>query len=172
VDGGDSSATPTQLRIAVLDDAPAYEDFVSYDGTKWVSQNGIFTPAFASGVLTLTHAPLPGRAQQRVGVTQRADQGAPIPQVSTAAGPVSTTEIKIEWRDTAGARVQTPNANMRAYVRHGGATGQRVTTLDEFVRLYVTHGGGNRRWKPSELDTLKFPGSNIWLFGVMGRPAT
>lgn len=156
----------TSMKVEILDDASGYEDYVYYDGTQWVSQGGVFTGmTFSGGVLTLTHPSIPASAVQRVQVTPR---GGWRPFVDTGASPVTQTTVKIAFQDSVGSSQTTPSTSMRAYVRHGGPTGGRVTAGAAGMALSASHGGGQIQWKPSALNTIVFPGSNIWLYAMHG----
>ncbi|SEE26990.1 hypothetical protein SAMN04489740_1008 [Arthrobacter alpinus] len=161
-----------KFSLEVRDNSPRIADYVSFDGTNWSSQDGKFTGfAFdtSTGVLTLTHAAIPLTATQRVSLNPR---GATRPVVTSTTSPTSTTTLKIQFVNSAGTVLLTPDTTMRAYVTHGGGTGELVTAPDANMRVFASHGGGNRQWKPSALNTIVYPGSNIWLLGFMGKAPT
>lgn len=122
-----------------------YVDYVHFDGSNWVSQNGVSTFAFAAGVLTITHAEIPVNTEHEITLAPRGGTYAMC--VSGAGSPVSRTAMKVEFRDWNGTLITTPDANMRAFVGHGA--------------------GGVVQLDPRTVTTTAFPLSNIWLLGLM-----
>jgi hypothetical protein len=118
-----------------------YADYVSYNGSAWVSTGGFFTPTFAAGTLTLTHPTLNAAAAWGVSATARSG---PYVAVADAAG---LTTMTVQFRDYAGTLITTPDTNMRVYARHG--SGRPIA------------------WNPQAIDTTLFPLSNVWIFGAM-----
>lgn len=120
-------------------------DYVYYNGSAWVSQNGQFTEfSFsAGGVLTLTHAASID-ASTANGLTQVTGRGGNL--IAHAGGGTATT-TQVIWTDYAGTVMTTPSETMKAYVQHGKP--DLVTA------------------NPQTADTTAYPFSNIWLVGVM-----
>lgn len=143
-----ASVAATQTTLTIYQDYRSVGDYISYNGSAFTSSNGLFTSlSFSAGILTLTHADLgsnvaalSGSATPRGGTYQC--------NISDAAGALTTTVIKIEFRDPAGTLITTPDTNMKAVVTHG-------------------RGGGRAQVDPSTITTAAYPLSNIWLFGVM-----
>jgi len=141
-----TSVTPTYTDIKISQTAREMSDYVSYNGTSWVSQDGVFTGiTFSAGTLTLNHASIPLAAQYSVNTTPRG--GTYNYPVSGGSSPTGSTKVVLEVRDQAGTLITTPNTNMR---------------------VYVSHGGGTRDINPLLMDTVAYPLSNIWLWGIMG----
>jgi hypothetical protein len=142
-----TSVTPDYTDIRISQTAKTFSDYISFDGTNWVSYDGVFTGiTFSGGTLTINHGSIPIASQYNIDVTARG--GNYIYSVSGGSSPTGSTQCKIEVRDIdTGAIVTTPTTNMR---------------------FYLSRGGGTRDINPQELDTALYSNSNIWLFGVMG----
>jgi hypothetical protein len=122
-----------------LSSSRPYADYVSYNGTSWVSAKGVFTLSYNSttGVLTAAHPEIPSSQVYEVNVTGRGE-------LLACSRGVGTTSMLVSWKDYAGATQTTPSTNMRAFISHG-ASGP----LD-----------------PSQVDTVLYPSSNIWFRGI------
>lgn len=143
------SVTPEETRITLYQDYTEVADYVSYNGSAWVSQNSQFAMAFAAGVLTLTHTADVGTSgSAAVSLTERGHLLHTC--VTAGAGATTNTTLKIEFRDAAGTLLTTPTTDMKVFVRHG-------------------KGGGRVQIDPTTVDSTKYPLSNIWLLGVMQR---
>lgn len=116
-----------------------YADFVQYDGSAWVSQNGVFTLSYnaSNGRLTCTHPSIPSAEVFNTSVTGR---GALV-AYSDGAGQTSAT---VAWRDYAGTVQLVASTNQRAFVTHGPSG-----LLD-----------------PQQVTTTLYPSSNIWVYGI------
>lgn len=115
-------------------------DYVSYNGSSWSSQQGVFSPTFSAGMLTLSHS--------AVDVTQRGTElsitgrgGVLVPQ----AGSSTATTTQIQFFDWAGTLQTTPTADMKIYVNRGRLTAQV---------------------NPNNVHVGTYPGSNIWVWGI------
>jgi hypothetical protein len=140
-----ASVSPTTATIKLGQAGVAYADYVSYNGSAWVSANGVFTGIdYTAGVLTLNHPQFFGNGAFEVVVSGRG--GTYVPVISNASPAVNSGYVKIEFRDWAGALVTTPDVNMK---------------------VYVSHGGGTRAVDPTTVTTSLYPNSNIWLLGMM-----
>jgi len=136
-----ASVTETSAVIT-LKRQKAVSDYVSFDGTNWVSTNGVYTPGgFNSGVLLLTH---PAVRVDNLGhvcnITGRA--GAFVPQVG---GSVNATETRVSFYDWAGVLQNAPNVGMKLFVDRG--------TSDVIESPAAVHVGN-------------YPFSNLWFQGV------
>jgi len=123
-----------------LSSTKAFADYVSYNGTTWVSQTGVFGLTFnpANGNLLATHAALPG-----ANVFDFSAVGRGVNVVNCNG--VSASDLIIQFRDWAGTVLTTANTDMKAFIRHGS---QGVVN-------------------PRTVDTTLYPGSNIWFFGIL-----
>lgn len=115
-------------------------DYVSYNGSSWSSQQGVFTPTFSAGMLTLAHS--------AVDVTQRGAElsitgrgGVLVPM----AGSSTATTTQVQFFDWAGTLQTTPTADMKIYVNRGQLTAQV---------------------NPNNVHVGTYPGSNIWVWGI------
>lgn len=145
--GSSVSSVSAELKLSQVPRPAA--DHISWSGSAWVSADGVFQSSWSAGVLTLTHPTVKVAPEDRLNVSVVARAGATAAysaMISAAGSAVDATTVKIEFRDFAGNLVTTPDANMRAYVSHGGG---RTVALD-----------------PRLVDTTAYPWSNIWLFGV------
>lgn len=133
----------TEIRIGRY--VKPFMDYISYNGTEWVSQNGVSTFSWAAGVLTITHPEIPIGTEHVVTLAPRG--GSYVPSVSSAGSPVSRTAVKVEFRGWDGALATEPDTNMRMFIGHGA--------------------GGVAAIDPRTVTTTAFPLSNIWLFGAM-----
>lgn len=128
---------------------PSYSDYVAYVGAGgWVSSNGVFTPTWdaINGLLKLEHPQVLASAMN-VSLTGR--PGTALNYTPVIAGDLTTgsTFIGVEFRDSAGNQVMTPDTNMR---------------------VFATHGGGHQRTiDPSTVTTTDYPNHNLWLLGLM-----
>ena len=124
-----------------------FADYVSYNGTAWVSTNGVFTleygvnflGASVPGQLRCVHPLLPagGSAFWDMSMTGR---GVTVPTSNGA----SEIEVDVRFYDWAGTLLTAPTTDMKAFVSHG-ATG---------------------RLDPQRVDTTQYPGSNLWFLGI------
>jgi hypothetical protein len=140
-----ASVTQSAATIRLSRQWPEYADYVHYDGTNWVSFNGVFTPSFSAGVLTLTHPTLAlgTDTTPQINVSVAGRGGGNVPNVGNSA--LSPTAFTVEFRDWAGALITTPSTALRAYVKRGG---------------------GLRSVDPAVIDTTAFPASNLWFMGI------
>jgi hypothetical protein len=123
-----------------------FADYVSYNGTAWVSLNNVFTLAYgidkdgnsAPGNLRATHPLLP--AGLNIWDINVVGRGATVPNSNGGA----ETQMHVQFRDWAGTLLTVPTTDMKAFISHG-ATG---------------------RLDPQRVDTTQYPGSNLWFFGV------
>jgi hypothetical protein len=167
VDEGTSPVDSRLLRLMVREQQRAVSDYVYWDGTQFVSQNGVFTTSWASSKLTLGHpsASLSAMAALRTSLSpRRGASGVATPLVS-ATRPAA---VDIEFVDAAGNLLTSPNANMRLGVTHGGGGPTPATGPSSGMRFFISRGGGQIKWDPAALTTTRYPSSNIWLFGFMG----
>lgn len=140
-----ASVTEANATIACHFQKKKVCDYISYNGSAWVSQAGVVTNfAFNAGVLTLTH---PKTRLDSLGydcqVTARGTAYA------CQAGSISQTTTDITWTDWAGALITAPNTNMKAFFSRGEASWD--VTVNE---------------NPNVLHTANYPGSNIWFIGI------
>lgn len=138
-----TSVSLGQTRLMMGQTAPEWSVYVYYNGTSWVS-NGNWTVTFNAGTLTMTHPAIPSWSIYALSVAPRG--GPYMVQAANESNFLSTTTVKLEFRDFAGTLITTPDVNMRAVVRHGGGF---AAVPDH--RL---------------VDTTAYPGSNIWFTGV------
>lgn len=140
------SVGPETADIYIQRTTPVLGDYVSYDGTDWVSQNGVFTDmSFSGGILYLTHAPVDAETVYNVNITARG--GGYVYAVGRGSSPTTTTTLKVDIRDMAGVSVTEPTTDLA---------------------MYITRGGGIHQQAPKTVDTIKYPFSNIWIYGIMG----
>jgi hypothetical protein len=114
-------------------------DYISYNGSAWVSQDGIITPgAFSGGELSLSHEDVGnGYAASIVG------RGAStLVLASTGSNAVTATGTKVMFRDYAGALITSPSTDMKFYI-------SRTRSMKNPIN-------------PETVDTTAFPNSNIW----------
>lgn len=163
-----SSFIADRLVLEIRDNSPEYADSVHYDGTKWISQTGVFTGfEFTDGALVLTHPNVYTDQWWRVSVSGRGQYDA---RLSRATAPTNGTTVKIEWVDAAGAVITEPVQGMQAFVIKGGGRRQLAPEPHADMKFFVTHGQGSRHVDPATITTEKYPSSNIWIFGVAGIP--
>lgn len=115
-------------------------DYVSYNGSSWSSQQGVFTPTFSAGMLTLAHS--------AVDTTQRGTELSITGRggvLSPAAGSSTATTTQVQFFDWTGALQTTPTTDMKIYVNRGQATAQV---------------------NPNNVHVGTYPGSNIWVWGI------
>lgn len=121
-----------------------YADYVSWDGSQFVSANGVFTTAWdgATGILTLTHPTLATSDPTHlydVSVTGRGDS------LASSHGVTATTAL-VRFFDYSGALLTSPATNThRVFVRHGA----------------------NGPADPQQVSTAAYPNSNLWFFGIV-----
>lgn len=143
------SVTPAYADIKLTRLVPPVSDYVSYNGTSWVSQDGNFNGiTFSGGKLHLDHKAIASDTQYAVSVVARG--GDYEYSVSPDSSPTGATYVEIGVRDHAGAYVTTPNTNMKFYLTHGSAKNVDIN--------------------PQTVDTTAYPLGNIWLLGIMGTP--
>jgi hypothetical protein len=137
-----------QATITLSQSGATYADYVHYDGTNWISANGVFTDlTFTGGELTVTHPPIIDDGSLNVALTPRMGTDASYtPVISGAAGSVTATSLKIQFRTSADALQAVANTNMR---------------------VYISHGGGNRLVDPTTVTTAKYANSNLFITGLM-----
>jgi hypothetical protein len=146
-----ASVTPHYADIKMSRVMPPVADYVSWNGTAWVSDTNQFSNIwFSGGKLHLEHKAIASDMTYAVSITPRG--GGYFYSVSPDASPTGSTFIEIGVRDYTGAYVTTPNTNMKFYLTHGAA---KVVGLD-----------------PTTIDTTTYPNGNIWIFGIMGLPAS
>jgi len=144
-----ASVTPDHADIKMSRVMPPVADYVSFDGTNWVSDTGQFTNIwFSGGKIHLEHKAIASDMTYAVSITPRG--GLYDYSVSPDSSPTGSTFVEIGVRDHAGAYVTTPNTNMKFYLTHGAG---KVVGLD-----------------PTTIDSTTYPLGNIWIFGVMGMP--
>jgi len=144
-----ASVTPSYADIKMSRNMPPVADYVSFDGSQWVSDSGEFSNIwFSGGKIHLEHKAIASDMTYAVSITPRGGQY--DYSVSPDASPTGSTFIEIGVRDHTGAYVTTPNTNMRFYLTHGAA---KSVGLD-----------------PTTINTTTYPLGNIWIFGVMGLP--
>lgn len=130
----------TSSIITLQRQGKMYSDYVSYSGSAWSSNSGVFTGiTYTSGVLHLVHPALPVPDAFGCSISPRG--GA---HQITVNG-VSTTYLDIEFRNWSGTLITTAASTMQAYITRGGHT----------VAL-----------NPQAVDTTAYPGSNLWIMGV------
>lgn len=138
-----ASVGPDETQV-YLHGGAGIADYVSYNGSSWVSADGVFTAAnFTSGVLTLTHSPIAGKGRG-VTLTPRGPTFRPV--VTTNANNSPTTQIMIEFYDSAGVKATTPTTDMK---------------------VFVSRDAGAERLDVAGVTTALFPNSNIWIYGVV-----
>lgn len=89
----------------------SFVDYISYNGSEWVSSTGHSTFAYAGGVLTVTHPDISG-----VGVSVTGRGGVYVPQAES----VGTNITQIKFYDWAGVAQTTPNTNQKAFLTRTG----------------------------------------------------
>lgn len=168
VSAGASPVPNDKIVLEVRDVSAPVRGYVAADGVGgWTLPTGWTVASWTGGVLTLNHPAIPSTASPYATVSSRG--GTLRAAVSQASSPLSTTQMKIEWRDTAGAIVTSATTEMKAYVEHGGGNNTIATsTASAGMKFFVKHGGGIRKVNPSTINTTDYPNSNIWLFGIMG----
>lgn len=122
---------------------PTYSDYISWNGSAWVSTNGVFTGLTfntSTGALVCNHPTLGqaaafGVAAHAVGDTNR-----------VVTSTLSYGSVTVKWLNSSGAVITTPNTGMGVYLSRGGHFETAVN--------------------PQAVDTTAFPNSNIWIFGV------
>lgn len=142
-----SSVQLDKAIIKIGQSGKAFSDFISFNGSDWVSTNGTITPTFSGGELTLTHPAILDEGNLSVTLAPRMGATKAYRTViSGATGAVQATSVRIQFRDENDALVAVPDTNMK---------------------VYVSHGGGTRSVDPTTLTTASYPNSNIWLMGMM-----
>lgn len=140
------SVGPTSADIYIHRNTPVIGDYVSYNGTTWVSQNDIFTDiSFSGGILYLSHPPVDNESVYNVNITARG--GGYVYAVGRGNSPTTPTTLKVDIRDMDGVSAMSPSTD------HA---------------MYITRGGGTFQQHPKVVDTIKYPFSNIWIMGIMG----
>ena len=143
-----ASVGADKATIYLARSVPSYSDYVAYTSGAFVSSNGVFTCTWdaTGGYLQVSHPTIVGTALN-VSLTGR--PGTALNYTPVVAGDLTTgsTFIAIEFRNSAGAKVTTPDTNMRVFVTHGGGF---VPTVD-----------------PSTVNTTTYPNSNLWVMGLM-----
>jgi hypothetical protein len=137
-----SSVTPSQAAIFLKRAGVTAQvaDYVSWNGSAFVSQNGVFTiGSYASGILTLTH---PNVTVVPPVITIASRSGLLLCFPETVTG--TTTSLK--WFDYAGTLITAESTNMKVWLNRGLVSGQT---------------------DPSTVNTTTFPSSNIWFIGVI-----
>lgn len=130
----------TSSVITLQRQGKVYSDYVSYNGSAWTSNSGVFTGiAYVGGVLHLVHPALPVPDAFGCSISPRGGAH----QVTVNG--VSTTYLDIEFRNWSGALITTAATTMQAY---------------------VTRGGHTAALNPQTVDTTAYPGSNLWVLGV------
>ena len=144
-----ASVTPDHADIKMSRVMPPVADYVSFDGTNWVSDTNQFQNIwFSGGKIHLEHKAIASDMTYAVSITPRG--GNYLYSVSPDSSPTGSTFVEIGVRDHAGNYVTTPNTNMKFYLTHGAA---KVVGLD-----------------PTTIDSVTYPLGNIWIFGLMGLP--
>lgn len=143
-----ASVGTTSTDIYLSRSIPSYSDYVAYSSGAFVSANGVFTCTWdaTGGYLQVSHPTIIGSALN-VSLTGR--PGTALNYTPVVAGDLTTgsTFIAIEFRNAAGAKVTTPDTNMRVFVTHGGGF---IPSVD-----------------PSTVNTTTYPNSNLWVMGLM-----
>jgi len=147
-----TSVNLASTDIFIYRQAQPIADYVYYDDTNWATSKGRFTfgpTAFnpATGVLTLGHAPITSSESVAASATARGARFG----VTVEACTTTTTQIVFRTASATGPNyfpaALTPDVNMKAYVQVGG--GFQVSV------------------NPQDLTTTTYPGSNLWLIGLM-----
>lgn len=143
-----SSVALTNARIE-LHHSKSIADYVSYDGTNWVSLGGVFTGlSYSAGVLSMSHASVGIGSMANTGnggsVTSRG--GAARAVFAAASSAVGHQNTKIEFYDNAGTLLTAPSTAMKCFVQRSSSSPQRVP--------------------PAEVHEGRFVNSNIWFIGL------
>lgn len=147
-----TSVNLASTDIFIYRQAQPIADYVYYDGTNWATSKDRFTfgpTAFntSTGVLTLGHAPITSSETVAASATARGARFG----VTVEACTTTTTQIAFRTASATGPNyfpaALTPDVNMKAYVQVGG--GFQVSV------------------NPQDLTTTTYPGSNLWLIGLM-----
>lgn len=141
-----ASITAAQIKL-FIQTPHNVADYVSWNGAAWVSANGVFAPAFAGSVLTLTHTSTPiNRNGYQLSVTPRSTT------VDAVAGSANNTTCQVQFIDRATNTVlAAPTTECKVYVARGIA--DSGTQVDE---------------DPRNIHEGTYPGGNIW-FGAIVR---
>lgn len=128
--------------IVQLTQTRPYADYVSYNGSAWVSANGVFTLSYNSttGSLTCTHPLIPTASGTDIYDVSIAGRG----DLIASSNGASETAALVRWHSYSGTLQTTAATTQKAFVSHG-ASGP----LD-----------------PQRLDTTSHPGSNLWFIGL------
>lgn len=128
----------TSSSIQIMQSRP-FSDYVSWNGSAWVSLGGVFTLSYSAGILACGHPKIPaGVNVNHVQVTGRG-----VLPVHLVSGN-SETNVSIAWYNWSGTLQTTPSTDMRAFIAKG-ASGP----LD-----------------PQQINTTLYPSSNLWFMGV------
>lgn len=142
--GASVGGSIAQIRLSKVN---ALSDLVYYNGTNWVSSNGVYTVSdWSGGVLTLTHLPLSTSRPYPVALTPRG--GTYNVVASSGSNAVSQTQVRIEFWSN-------------------GSSPARVTTANTNMQVYITRPGPGGTLNPADVNTTTYPLSNIWFIGVM-----
>lgn len=135
-----ASVSLTQAAI-YLQQVKPFADYVYYDGSAWQSSNGVFSLSFnpATGVLTCTHEEIPaGTAVFDVSVTGRGT-------LLASSHGASTSTALVRWHNYSGTLQTAASTDMKAFVSHGS----------------------NGPLDPQQIDTTKYPSSNLWFIAIV-----
>lgn len=142
-----TSVSPTEATL-YFNRTQALSDYVSYNGTTWVSASGVYAASFAAGVLTLTHADLLGVDTNAFGVSLTPRGGPLRPVVNPGSPGTSRTQVGIQFLDAAGAVVNAATTDMKVFVTRG-------TTESDTANI-----------NPQLITETMYPNSNIWFLGI------
>lgn len=133
------------LRLTARDN---FSDYISHNGTAWVSLAGrMSVSSFSGGTISLTHDnvvlaggnPFVANVTGREGVTGTY-------RYQIGSGGVGNTSTSVSVRNAAGTLVATADQNMRFFVDRG-----------PYARLV----------DPATVDQTSHPGSNIWYTAIL-----
>jgi len=156
----------TSIFLQMTDTSPAIQGEVRYDGSAWVAPSG-WSASFdgGTGILTVTHPEIGPGVSQRINALPRGSSYQI--ELSDTSSPMTTTTVKIRFRDASGTPVMTPTTSMRVWMERGGGNAT-VSTAQAGMAFWVKHGGGRRVVAPNTITTESYPLSNIWFFAIMG----
>lgn len=154
--------TPTTTEVLWRSTPQIITDYISYNGTTWVSSNGNSTGLVydGSGKLTVTHAPIAGFGVSAFMRDVASD-------MHCEAGTLGSTTTEILFKTSAGVKATAPTTAMRIYFSRMADGGGIITTPNTTQRAFIKRVGGGAINPQAPGSILMGASANFWLIGFM-----
>jgi hypothetical protein len=152
--------TATTTEVLWRSTPQVITDYISYNGTTWVSSAGNALAYDGAGKLTVTHPPISGFGVNAVMRDVASD-------MHCEAGTLGSTTTELLFKTSAGVKATAATTAMRVYFARMADGGGIITTPATTQRAFIKRVGGGSINPQSPGAILTAASANFWVIGFM-----